>query len=1567
MPQQPDKILPLFINTDEAYEKLQPDESPYIKNLEDSINGNPDINTNNPTGEGQNAHVLTPVRSNKMVPGVILPSVGWNRNNGAFECVETQEEYHFNFNSQGQHGIYLLEGNTGLWKKVVVDPSLGFSDDPAAFIAEHRVSLRVVFDKNKNIIAKYLIWTDGNKWQGWINVTAAIATDGFNVALFPYWTVQPPHFDRAELLEWPIRKPMYNPKVETIANTAADVGKVNRLVDTAFQFAVSFNNTDGRRTELGSYSLPLIINTSDFLNSPDSLPKNAKVTIYAGSPMTESIDIYVRTNTKTTAGVPSESSWSQWKLYDRIYKFGPTPNVLATAFWTRTNPWAGFNYDTVFNTIEYIFDNSKGGTIPTIDTDALQNDQPQLSIAHTSLGDAEALSSNRYGYDNATKDQIANLEVVVKEKEQTVCKKPLRKIRLYAYIGRPGDTFSYVSQVGFFEGDDKQMRFGGTMPGRNGMIGADVAECKFFGLDFADKNAFRCYLKGTPYFTDGTWYYVNADNSIVKLDNLLDFNSDDVKQFVQGIFVAGGYFMCVFDFLVPADRYIATLGRHNVASTGDYRNTSTYIYGIANSRVKSQTDLPAVNGGVTVTSLKPNSIVTFSKEMEVDCTAANVDPWGNGRDMFYVYCPDYEHSSGAGNFRFIEGYLKEELNNPLPVELFPYLMTRNNTDDCGQYTDKNGFYWAKTKAHDSDRTDIIFTVKLNCAYPTQFTIPTSQNGTGWKVNAIAYLDNNNHGVVGDCNRIVYSGRITSLDGSIGYANIAVSIVDGSTVFTRSDGTFSLIVHNGQNSLRISNVYVNAGGNFQITIANCGQVPPSVFNETFAPCSNCNVRNYPIPLNLNVNAEGGAQYSTKENGTYAPGFALADLAGRLTFVNPLKNITVPSFQERNDILATYFQLNILGKLNFDPDLKWFAPYMSNQLGILKYIQWVGDKLQYIDSNGNVVNDPTNAAFVAIYIDSLYNNNLANNFSLLANYQFTPQDRIRILDDGNGNLLNTATYGDPIDIQILGTNYNQAAMNAGIIPNTTNPIVNVNTTTLATSITLFVRYDSRLDKLKDNTGFWIELDTPAQLTNEIVYNELEWKPVINGEVADFIGYSGGRPNYTFPTQIVINFWDTYLFNRNISIPGVGTKYLGHPFESPNISDSWGYHITSGGRRNVKNENAKQQWIKDDVIKSNVFITDGIVNGLGTFTSANRKQFGRYSIVGMLVQRSVCLFICETDFFTTNFDFHFAYANEQGVMVTNLDRGLSEPFQKIGDNWGCLPEHTGTIGAYHKTCWWYDIRNAAFIMCDYKGARDLSEIKDDQGRMYGVKSYFIAKSQFVGDWNLNHDKNSRFDVMTGVDMSRKKIFITFRPRRKNSTDASSFVNQSRNWRLDYQETLCFDIDRGRWTANRGFTPESYGKLRGSKSGVEMYGFINGVPYAFNNVGNDSYLNFFGQNTEPVVACVVNKSDEIIKILCNLVIDATSPWIVDMIFDSQDRSYSYIPLNLFVQREKYFYGACLRDMVSYLEPGNNGSTLVDGKRMFGSWIYLRAVGDPGHPNEYQQLSNIYYLVTNSPSSNKK
>lgn len=1583
--QKPEGLLPVVMNLDGDYSKLLPTESPFIKGLTTSINRNPNLGTgtNNPSEEGQNDLSLTPTRSNRKIPNSIKPT-GYNKTIGSFESITTHEEYYCVFNGSGRHSIFLYSGDTGEFFKVIEDPTLDFTDDQKGFQAEHRVRLRLIKDADGNVIEKILLFTNGIVWQRWINVMASINTNGFDASLFPYWTLTPPHFDRRELIEWPTRKIMNNPTAVAIQNTDTDKDKPNRVIDNAFRFAAVKNYTDGRPTTLSPYSLPVIIKSEDFLNSPDVLSKNILVTLDAGSPTLESIDIYVQQTEKPQVGTISVAAWSTWKKYIRLYKYDNCNseglNVLATEYWKRTNPWSAYNYDAVLNTIQYLFDNSLQAEIPSAEVLRLQDDMPQLSVALTDLGDAAALTNNRYDYDNFNCNVIDNIDVVVKEKENTSCPIQTRKVRLYAYAGKASDNFSYISQVGWYNGSDTQMRWGTVDVGTQAVAVFSVEQSKLFGLDFGDHSAFVCYAKGTPYYSVGQWYQVNQDNSLVKIASLLDFANADTLAYAQNVFIQQGYFICVFDFEIPAGRYDFALGRHNINLTGDFRNTSTWVYGIANSRVKSTTGVPGPAG--TVTSLKPNSIIDYSKEMEIDCTSADVDVWGNGKDVFYVYCP-YVTDQGNKKFRFIEGYIKESPDNLIGVELLPYSMNIG-ADDWGKFTDKNGLYFAYTKRANSATAAMEFDIRLNCAFPVHFEVPCSSGNLGWMQNGNGFLSDHNSGQVGDCNRILLNGKITNPDGTIGYSNISVSIKDGGTAVTKQDGTFTLIVHNGMQQPRISNVYVNAGGNFLITLPDCGTIPISLFNEIYSICFNCQKRVYPFDLNLKVIVQGGTQLSLKENASYSPAIIGADLSGRLTYANPLKNATVPSFLQRNNTNATFFQASIKGALNLPKDIKWVAFAVSNQLGILKYIQWVGDSIKYVDSSGNVVTDPASAVFCSIAIDSLYNANLARNFTLLSSYQFVAGDRIRILDNGKGDLLDIDDFGDPIDLQILGTNYNQAAMNADLIPsNSTVPIINntVNNTitnTVAsggssssvsqqtnqnnTSITLYVKYDSRLDQIIKNAGFWIELYTPIQQADKVPYGELKWYPVINGEIAIFKGYSSGVPVYDYPTTIDLDFWDTYLISRSINIPNVGDEFFNHPFESSNISDNWGANINSSGRQSLKNDDAMQKWFGNDVIRSGNFVTGGVLNGLSTFKGSDRKDFSQYpwgDIIATITQRSLVLFICENDWFTTDYQFHYTYANAQGVMVTNLDNSLSTPHQKIKGQYGCAYEFTSSIIIVEEFVFWYDIRNMAYIRCSYRDAGDITDIMDEQGGRHGVKSYFIKKSEFIGKWNRDHGNDKKIDVVTGVNMNTKKIYVTFRPRRGNSNDSSSYFNNQRDLRIDFQETFVFSMGMERWSRTEMFAPECYGKLRGAL-GVEMFSFAGGDPY-FHINGGDGFSNFYGLQGQPVIAAAFNKEGGVEKVLMNVNVHSNAiGFYIDKIFSEEINSFSYVPMNLFKRKTNQYYAAVLRNMNSYpsIDPAQLfRSMLVDGKRNKGSFFVCRFVMDFKNRDQYTELKALYYL----------
>jgi hypothetical protein len=1563
MPQDGAQILPLFLDMDSAYREVKPDSSPFIKGLQWDINKNDggEFGMANPSGDGQNMYVLTPTRGNKSLRNIkgFLP-IGYNKNVGSFESPLTNELYYLNYNINGNHGIYVINGDTNTVTKIIVDPELGFTDDQEGVVCQLRAGLFFYKDADNNIIEKHFVWTNGKKWQGWINVNAAIGSDGFNDALFPYWKTRPPHFDRRELLEWPVRPPMQKPIVSVVENTAADLGKINRIADKVFRCAIAFQNTDGRITTLSPYSLPYAVKTEDYNNNTENTPKKLLFKLPAGSPLTEKILIFIQENVDG-AVIDPVAAFNDWILYDTIEKFDTPPEGN---YWTRTNPWADFNYDITFNTIEYVFDNSRTGKVVSQeDIKMIQTAMPQISQAFANVDDAIILCNNRYGYKNFTKELLSKLTPSVKETTVSVCRREMRTVYLYAYIGQCYPDFSYTSQFGYYNGDDDQVRFGGVrMSAFSTQASVNVDESKFFQLDFADRSAFRCYLKGTPYYADGEWFIVKTDNSLEAVGDIYDISSSDTKTIIQNTLEAGSYFVCRFKLNIPAGRYIATLGRHNVSSDMDYRGKSTYIYGIANSRVKSVTNIGIA--GRKLVSIKPNAINTYSKELEIDCVNGNIDVWGNNNDLFYVYAPYNQFSSGEGRFRFIEGYFKESTTNPVPVELFPYDLTNNNQDDGGRQTDKNGFYWAYTKSVDSATTNIRVTAKINCGYPISFNIATSQTGIGWKVNADAYLATYNNGEVGDCNRIIINGNVRDLAGAIPYSGIAISVKDGPTVFSQSDGTFSIVLHNGKNTLRSSNIYINAGGNYIITSANCGQIQLFNFNENLIPCSNCNPRIYPEILQVLISIQSLSNIkSVKQGGKYNIGCVGADLAGRLMAINIIDQLEVSSYLQRNNINATYFNVARSGALQIaaqNPDIKWWSFYVSKNTIQKRSVEWVGDSIIYLDSSGNQVSDEANASFVKIIIQSLYDANISNNFTFLSKYQFVNGDRLRVYDDGDGNLLNTATYGNPIDVPILGTNYNQAAINAGLLEPQVNTIID--TTSEAEGIGLIMRYDSRFSILKDKTGFWIEIVTPSK-TDDIVplFEAPGFYPIINGEIAEFVGYSGSTPQYNYPVSFDIEFWDTYYLQ--LIIQG---KYFNHPFESPNVTDQYGSNILSGGRIGIENKDAAQSWLGGDVIRSDSFRKDGVVNGLAYFRERNRKNYGIYpfgEIIAAHTKRNIIAFVCKNDWFTVEYNMPYAKVSNGQLVVTNLDENLSLPIPKGGAMYGMDKKDIYAIVIDEDFFFWYDRKNTAVAKCNYKDAIDISQqIGEERG---GFQSYLNKKTEFINKWDNEAETSSKFDVVMGLDAERGNVYLTFRPRRKNSNDKSSYINDRRFSSLDFQETYVYSIQYKGWLPCQNFTPESYGRLRGASANVEFISFAAGHPYYHNNTEDVDFLNFYGVQCEPVITAVLNKNKEVVKILAALsqMING-SGFYYDQIFDTQPNAYSFVPWNYAKEKEKGLYFETLRNMVSYPPVSPNElfrSMLFDGKRIFGDYFICRMVQNFEDLGKYFQLSEINYLFANS------
>jgi hypothetical protein len=1513
-------VKPFTVNTDVDEFKLKPTEARFLKNRRVLVNAG-----------GGNFGAKTPYPSNSLAVDIPLPE-GYNKNLGCYYCDETNEFYYLNFNENLKHGIYVIDGDTGLVETVIVDPRLNFSDDPKYAIPPHKVALRVMYESNdvdvRVIKEKSLMYTDVKNWQRWINVRAAIASKGFNETLYPYWKTFAPHFDRDEYIDLPSRPPACCPSITEIPFSEDQVGRPNLLFNKSIRLAFQYIYTDGRMTTFSDWSLPYEIKQTGCNRAGFGLSRCLNVKMCAGSAMVEKIRIIMKTFN------------GDWVLYDTINKFSNCgdndPAVILGEYWMRKDQWADFSYNPQDNTISYKFCGDKECAVfSQEDATMFQTSCPNHSVALCSAGDAILLGDNQYGYPNLSCDLLENFSIDKKIPDVTsTCQQKTVKIKVYSVAVRNGDGLG----VAYYNGDPKIIKWGTVTWAKFAGIQAfaiNEDDANLFELNFKDRKGFVCVLAGTQYIAEGKQYVVKKDGTREIFDPI-DVNSEDQKNLVKEIFDAGGYFIWQHEFTVPAAKYIARLVRHNADLDGDFRKTSTYVMGISNSQRKDPVQALLGTG----------ALVTSAKEMEIDATAGDVDVWGNGRDLFHVFAPYDYHEGTNHRWRFMEGYVYEDHDSGRGVELFKYNATEGFPELVrrGDYTDHNGFYFTYTARGGAKTSKVYFWGKLNCIVKP-FTgewfksndLPPKDRG--WYKDNI-YVSDNNVGKFGLCNRILVRGTVKDCDGA-GIAGVGVTITRGTSTTTDSSGAYELVVHNDFNQVRGDKIYFNSGGECAFVDCNCQPLVVEEYTDTAVNCIQCTQRVFPRQIDRVVKSAVTVQRGLKGGGRYGIGIAGKDLAGRATWIGLIDYLDIPTFLETKTFAPVQLNWFIKDLTKKFPDfIKYISFFRTSNLAYTSFLQWVGDKIEYLDAHGNVT-DPEGATNVRITIQSLNEFNLQNNFATTTNYQFVQGDFVRFYDDGDGNLFDIT--GGYMDYLIQGTNW-------GAVTTETNPDAPVED-----GKSFIIPYDKRLSVLKKKNGFWIEIIRPKECVNkEIYYTICGNIPVVDG-----------TPQVSAGT---LSTWDTYYQSRLINIEDALGKTFNHPFESSSITDFWGADVQSGGRPHFRDELAEAKWYPDDVIKSDEFVNEGRVNGLGTYRGKNRKQFKGQDwggIVAMHAERNIIAFVCENDWFTTDYNMNYARVTPEGLIIANLDKNLGEPYQKIGNKHGCGFENTSTIGFFDSYAWWADTKDGAAILFSYRDSEDISAIDN--------KQYFLEKFKYVHQWNQGlpaDDFKDYIDLVTGVDPQRGDIYFTFRPRRGRTNNPLSFINQERETFNDVQETFVFNAQMKKWTGWVGFCPEGYGMLPKSRTGSEFITFAAGKPYYHNSVNVADYCTFYGVQTERVEEFIINDSEDIVKIFQAIIInDSRLSWFVDRFVTSQENSFSYVPILYMNKAEGVHYSRLLMDMNCYpsMNPEESYRCMIfDGKRMFGNWGKFRIVGDPNQMNAYDEMNDIIVRVASAALTGK-
>lgn len=1594
MTQQVRVIKPFYVNTDTDAAELKANESPYIKNYrtDSHRNANNENNSGNGALSGSNQQVGTPGLANIELSGIVRPD-GFNKIIGSFEMQSLNECYFMNYNSNGNHGVYMLDGNTMEAKTVIIDPTLNFSLEPQFAIPEHRVTMYVVYRDNnleeRIVLEKYLIFTDGKNWQRWINVNAAIKTDGFNPEKFPYWQVRAPRNDRAMYVDYAMRHPMMCPIVNLVPyNAARDSGKDNKLIGTSYQWAVVDVYTDGRRSALSPYSLPVTTqyNTCDRANL--NVSRCVDIMLDAGGPMVEYKELYQR-----------QCQTGAWRLYDTLTRFtncgANDPNIIGTDYWLRQNPWADYSFDPLTNMIKYRWCGDRLAS--DVDQTALtqfHTGLPIKSVGLANLGDSIMFANNMYEYPNVSCEITDAMDIDVVPGEQGGgCDPNLVTITMYAYLGsdyQPDWRNQFVWSDGPWK-DDGSVKTGMGLVeahAETGLTGGgDHTEWKpedadKFLLYLNNREGLVMYLAGTDYYAVGKQWYIPPNSSLSDRGTYVGpVNKQDTNAVNSAVDASkeGGIYYQRFDFKVPRGEYIARFTRHDVDLSGSYKDKSTYVVGIMDSKRRSSHYLNRFTYAKSYINFFTAKVNT-KKEMKIHAYS-DIDVWQNGADMFCIFLPFNWQKADKGTigftrtnrFGFNEGYLREDVTYKVPVPLFNYQNNHGGDEykKGGYQTDHNGFFFAYSAAGDAADSRVAFTGRMNCGTNNNqpwFTSPAGTNynpANVWNDKTMhrqcdTYISGSGTNLkYQSWGRVTITGKVVNCETGIGIGNVAVTLTDEATAITGTDGQFSMYAHPDANTEYRTGTLVYNGNQCTFSGCDCAEITSVEYDEHEARnslgyrtlCQNGVERTFTAPDKL-IQAPKSTVAHLKMGGRYGYGYKLHDLAGRCTYVQLKTYKDYPTIQEQGGTTAARTYWRIKPGTVFPKDAAYITWFRTENLNAKSYVQWVGDKIEFINAEGNVQENPIGATRARITIQSLLDFNIAENFSTTVGYQVQKGDILRIIDDGDGHLLKLDETNGFMDYLITGSNYTQSAQN--IIDSASEG----SDSAIPDPKWIYINYDSRLDQLQDKCMFWIEIRRPGQeLSLNNFYEICGTYEIINGVLKDNI--TGGE----------LVTWDTYDQKRHITNTVCPGKVQMHIYESSSVTDYWGENCDSRGRINVEDKKAIQLWYYDDTIRSNVFFNEGRLNGLGTFYSSNRKNFkGQMhgGIVAVSAQHKILMFIAENDWFLASFDMNYIRNSYQGIIANNLDNQIDDNFQKVGDNYGCRMEDTSSIVFWDRYAFWADTNNRSVIRSDYSKVQAISDI-DNRG-------YFDSKFTEVLRYNsalpIGSYTQKLIEIIASVDPASKEYNLTFRKRNLDEQTKSDFVNLEREIRIDESETFVFSISYEKWVRWTTYIPEFYGRLRKARDGKLLLTFKEASIYAHNSCLAQVFNSFYGITDSPVVEVVCQDTDGKQLIFQSVSLGCTDVyWHADRILTNERYSYSYLPPAYFKKKEHVLYAELLCDMNSYPTEADNQQgrlMLFDGKRIFGSFMQMRLCVNDSDAVKYFEMDGIQVRTIESQRTGK-
>lgn len=1368
--------------------------SKYLQPNESFFLLNHDVN--NPTAFGKGC----PIPANHPACDLQLPA-GENYAPNNYYSPLTNENYTWHYNSNNVHFISRINGD-GLCEIVYEGSCLEISANPKHEITQFRALLDVDYLCNKvpGGALKRLIWVDGTETpMASLDVEAAIATNFFTTPFFnicpnpcSYIQMCVPEVDGCIQGEW-------------VPYVNADKGKANLMLDKGFKFAIRQVYYDMRASEVSDRSTLFYQDAKGCFDNSEGVSRCIKFRIPIGNPQVEKIEFYF-----------SENGGLIWFLADTIEKYKKYNSSQQYWYQRDLSEDVSTTYSASDCAFDYVFCNDKQRipADPKLFT-RVTNPIPREVQGLIRIKDTIAAYNYKVGTCPIDKNELDKIELEMNCANTTSCATEWANLTIRAVISNPfaPDTTAKVGYV---------YRSGGAVGAKD-----DLTDLAHFGFGIkgyeqvftGEVRNFMPYIEGTNYVGEMVQWKSSPGFAIgnrIETGILSGVLSQDEIDRVNQDIANGNFFYQEYKFKVPRGMkgFVRIVSHYQISALGANQNTSTQVVGI----------LPAGGLSTFTGTTIPTGYDLNVKEIEFDTCAGDVD----NLDAFIISDIIYDTDEYA-----YSGYITDENSQPVAGARIYANGSYKST------TDFNGFYFFSG----GDATvSITINVEQSCVSPFAqiddfgaSSVVKQMAHVDHEIDSESYADNfyaNVDITVTDCNNSPVRG-------------VRVAISGGKYNVTDSDGIAHFNIRNYYDRNRsVRAIIMDKNNCFSLDcFSNCNPCMPATVNTLLAPCF-YDTPTYTIAptTQLNIVDLIGNKRSLKKGGIYDMAFLVEGDCGQLSAAYKLKQFEVPKIQATGGFSVCTFEYNTNGAVF--PTWAKKGKFLRS-VNLAPYtLQWIVDEIDRTIDNK-----------IILTIQSLNDYNKQYNFKTNTVYQYAKGDRVEFITNGDGAILDVATYGI-LNYQIL------SPYNDEVLSGVTDDVNFFNQ--------IQIIDNGKLDNLEE--GAIIEIQPLLVSSTNVTYYEMCANfDIVNGVPAQPIG--------------IFEAFDTYLVNRQI-----GT-FPPQYFEHKSPSDFWG-ETTIDGVSNFISDVGKAHFANpfenERRYSRNISINSATqMNYFGDAVKTLDAEEQGYITAISIVDDKIGLAICQNDNFLFQISDDFLRIGSGGVVIAApADSIISNPEPKLVGQYGCLYQDIGSILFGDGYALWLDGQANTYIIHNYSFAKIAASYMEEGKVMTCCNSYFNKRNRQKEAFNkstsgfLNHYRYS-----TGINKGNSVVYLTLKTLRLPG------INNSQSVYAEQNETIMYHPAIDSFLGFVSFTCEGYSQLSlDTDGGCAFLTFQNSIPF-IHELNPTKWNEFYGISVDWCIGVCLNKFPDKQKIALSIEEQAEKFFFVSKVETDKPNFLSEIP----------------------------------------------------------------------------